>query len=168
MLTVVVGLVVTGLTCAIRPGRLHRSDLRTPRGPGRWGAALRCARRDPLSVVALAAHAGSTAPSGSIAVLQRDGERVLVLSGEIDVHTVQTFEARTGPVGQGRSSTTPVTVVDTTAVTFIDCCGLNLLVRSTQSARDAGRRPVLHGLTPPVHRLLQLTGHTTLFSTDPT
>lgn len=166
MLAVVVGLVVTGLTCAIQPGRLHRSDLRTPGGPRRWGAALRCARRHPLSVVAPAAHAWSTAPSGRIAVLQRDGERVMVLSGEIDAHTVQTFEARTGSVGQATSSTTPVTVVDTTAVTFIDCCGLSLLVRCTQSARDAGRWPVLHVLTPPVHRLLPLTGHTTLFSTD--
>jgi anti-anti-sigma factor len=114
----------------------------------------------------VAAHAWSGAPPGSIAVLQRDGERVMVLSGEIDVHTVQTFEARTGSVGQAPSPTTPVAVVDTTAVTLIDCYGRGLLVRCTESARDAGRHPILRGLTPPVQRVLRLTGHTTLFSTD--
>ncbi len=166
---VIVGFVVIGLTRSVWPGRPYRRDLRTPDRRRRWRAALRCARHDPPPAAAAPpAHAWSAAPSGSIAILQQDGERVLVLSGEIDVDAVQAFEAGTGPAGQAPSPTTSVAVADVTAVTFIDCYGLGFLVRCTQSARDSGRLPILRGPTPPVERVLRLTGHTALFSTDRT
>jgi anti-sigma B factor antagonist len=91
----------------------------------------------------------------------------MVLSGEIDVDTVQAFEARTGSAGPAPSPATSVAVVDVTAVTFIDCYGLGFLMRCTQSARGPGRRPLLRGPTPPVQRVLGLTGLTALFDTDP-
>ena len=165
---VLVGLVIGVLTRSVRPRRPHRSDLRTPDRRRRWGAARRCARQDARpAAAALPAHAWSPAPPGTIAILQQNGERVLVLSGEIDVNTVQAFEARTGSAGPAPSPTTSVAAADVTAVTFIDCYGLGFLVRCTQAARASGRRPLLRGPTPPVQRVLQLTGLTALFDTDP-
>ena len=93
MLAVVVGLVIGGLTRSFGLRRPHRQDLRPPDRRRRWGAALRCARHDALpAAVALPAH--TPAPPGTIALLEENGERVLVLSGEIDMSTVQAFEAR--------------------------------------------------------------------------
>jgi anti-anti-sigma factor len=163
---VIVGLVLGGLTRSVRPRRPHRSDLRTPDRRRRWGAALRCARHDALpAAVALPAHA--PAPPGTIALLEENGVRVMVLSGEIDVGTVQAFEARTGSARPAPSPATSVAVADVTAVTFIDCDGLSFLVRCTQAVRASGRRPLLRGPTPPVERVLRLTGLTALFDTDP-
>jgi len=92
----------------------------------------------------------------------------MVLSGEIDVQTVQAFEARTGSAGQARSPMTSVAVADVSAVTFIDCYGVGFLVRCIQSARASGHRPILRGPTPPVQRVLRLTGLTALFDPDRT
>ena len=130
------------------------------------GDCLRCARHDALPAAALPGHAWSPAPPGTIAILQQNGERVMLLSGEIDVDTVQAFEARTGSAGSAPLPSTSVAVADVTAVTFIDCYGLSFLVRGTQAARASGRRPILRGPTPPVQRVLRLTGLTALFSTD--
>jgi anti-anti-sigma factor len=164
---VIVGLVIGALARPVRPRRPHRSDLRTPDRCRRWGAALRCARHDALpAAAALPAHAWAAAPPGTIAILRQNGERVMVLSGEIDVDAVQAFEARTGSAGPAPSLTTSVAVADVSAVTFIDCYGLGFLVRCTQSARESGRRPVLRGPTPPVQRVLGLTGLTALFDPD--
>lgn len=162
---VIVGLVISGLIRSLRLRRPHRSDFRAPDRRRPWGAALRCAWHDaPPDEVAPPARAWSAAPPGAIAILEQDGERVMVLSGEIDVVAVQAFEARMGFAGQAPS--TSVAVADVTAVTFIDCCGLGFLVRCTQSARDSGQRPVLRGTTAPVERVLRLTGLTSLFDTD--
>jgi anti-sigma B factor antagonist len=90
----------------------------------------------------------------------------MILSAEIDVVTAQAFEARMGSVGQAPPPAASVAVADVTAVTFIDCYGLGLLVRCTQSTRDSGQRPALRGTTPPVERLLRLTGLTALFDRD--
>ncbi len=166
MLAVVVGLVIGGLTRSFGPRRPHRQDLRPPDRRRRWGAALRCAQHDALpAAVALPAHA--PAPPGTIALLEENGEQVLVLSGEIDMSTVQAFEARSGCPLQVLSPITSVAVADVTAVTFIGCSGLSFLVRCTQAARASGRRPLLRGPTPPVQRVLRLAGLTALFDTDP-
>ena len=92
---------------------------------------------------------------------------MLVRSGGIDMSTVQAFEARSGCPLQVLSPITSAAVADVTAVTFIDCSGPSFLVRCTQAARASGRRPLLRGPTPPVQRVLRLTGFTTLFDTDP-
>jgi anti-anti-sigma factor len=92
---------------------------------------------------------------------------VLVRSGEINMSTVQAFEARSGCSLQVLSPITSVAVADVTAVTFIACSGLSFLVRCTQAARASGRRPLLRGPTLPVQRVLRLTGLTALFDTDP-
>jgi len=116
----------------------------------------------------LAVHAWTSLPTpGTIALLEQDGEPVLVLAGEIDASTVQAFEARRGHPHQVPPAMPSVAVADVPAVTYIDCCGLGLLVRCTQAARASGRRPVLRGPTPPVQRALRLTGLTALFDTDP-
>jgi hypothetical protein len=125
VLAVVVGLVIGGHIRSLRLGRPHRSDLRAPDRRRRRGDPLRCTRHDaPPGDVAPPARAWSAAPPGAIAILQQDGDRVMVLSGEIDVGAVQAFEARIGFAGQAPSPAASVAVADVTAVTFIDCCGL--------------------------------------------
>ncbi len=56
---------------------------------------------------------------------------MLVRSGEIDMSTVQAFEARSGCPLQVLSPITSAAVADVTAVTFIACSGLSFLVRCT-------------------------------------
>jgi anti-anti-sigma factor len=96
---VIVGLVISDRFRSARPRGPHRSDLRTLDLRRQWRDALPCARHEALPATAPPAHAWSAAPPGAIALLQQNDERVMVLSGEIDVDTVQAFEARMGFTG---------------------------------------------------------------------
>ncbi|MFJ6384100.1 STAS domain-containing protein [Kitasatospora sp. NPDC092039] len=49
-------------------------------------------------------------------------------------------------------------VLDLSEVTFMDCAGLNAVIRARELAERRGRRLVLRGIGHPVARLLKLTG----------
>jgi anti-anti-sigma factor len=85
---------------------------------------------------------------------------VLELSGEVDIlaatRTVGRLDALT-------SAHHPDLVLDLRAVTFIDCCGLSLLVRARRRVLERdGRLAVVSG-SPSVLRLLRLTGMVSVF-----
>lgn len=80
-----------------------------------------------------------------------DPDGALVLSGEIDAHTVPELAERlTGDA--------PVEVVDLSAITFIDSTGLRTLLQAEQARREGGARFLLRGPSAPVQRLLEISG----------
>jgi anti-anti-sigma factor len=96
----------------------------------------------------------TTAPQpGTITLLDRDGGRVLRLSGEVDSATVLAH----------RGTHPPVTDFDVSGVTFLDCAGLRFLAGHFEASRRAGHRPALHAAPRPVRRLVELTGAEPLF-----
>lgn len=95
---------------------------------------------------------------GAISLVEEDGVPVLLLCGEIDSLVVAAYEdATAGRAGQAA-------VVDASRVTFLDCRGLGLLVRRTQDARRAGRRPVLRRPARIVRRVVHIAGAASLFT----
>jgi anti-anti-sigma factor len=85
---------------------------------------------------------------GSIAVVDEDGVRVLLLRGEIDSCVVDAYGG----------AAPPPAVIDASGVTFLDCRGLGLLVRLADAARDRGARPVLRRPARVVRRVIDLAG----------
>ncbi|WP_033216380.1 STAS domain-containing protein [Kitasatospora phosalacinea] len=74
--------------------------------------------------------------------------------GEIDLDTAP---------GVGRElaralAAHPEVVLDLSAVTFMDCAGLRVLLGARALADRNGARLALRGVGPPVARLLELTG----------
>jgi anti-anti-sigma factor len=103
---------------------------------------------------------------GMITLVDEDGAFVLCLADEIDTAVVTSFEATAADASHGEQRPTEaVSIVDVSAVTFIDSVGLTFLVRQTQTARDSGLLPVLRRPTAPVSRALELTGVDRLFRT---
>ena len=97
----------------------------------------------------------TTAPRpGTITLLDRDGDRVLRLEGEVDQATVL---ASLPPHA-------PATDFDVSGVTFLDCAGLRFLAGHFQAARRAGHRPALRAVPRPVRRVMELTGSEQLFA----
>jgi anti-anti-sigma factor len=97
--------------------------------------------------------------SGGIAVVEERGVPVARLSGEIDGTVVAACD---------RCPAAPFpSVIDASAVTFLDCRGLRFLIDSTRAARRAGRTPELRRPTRVVRRVLDLTGARDLFLVTP-
>ncbi len=100
----------------------------------------------------------TTAPQpGTITLVDRDGDRVLRLAGEVDSATVLASLTAT-------SAAAPATAFDVSGVTFLDCAGLRFLAGHFQASRRAGHRPALRAVPRPVRRVMELTDSETLFS----
>lgn len=85
---------------------------------------------------------------------------VVVAQGDIDLCTAGHLREQLGCAMGGRST---VVVLDTSAVTFIDCCGLRELVAARVRLVAGGRRLLLRSPSPAVLRLLAWTGTTSDF-----
>lgn len=78
------------------------------------------------------------------------GQRVLVLSGELDLATApQLDQLLIDDID---------TVLDLSDLSFIDSTGVRLLVRSAQRAQQAGRRFEVRRPHGAVHKLIKLVG----------
>jgi anti-sigma B factor antagonist len=89
-----------------------------------------------------------------------DGERVVVVSGEVDVATAPTLDreleqalARPGTV-----------VVDLSGVTFLDSSGCHVLVRANRRADSDGAALELTGLNGTSQRVFEVAGLTEVFT----
>ena len=104
---------------------------------------------------------GATAEhlTGAIDLVEEAGGPVLRLSGEVDTLVVDAWYA--GAPSQLRA---PV-AVDVSATTYLDCRGLRLLVRATESTRRSGRVPELRHPTRTVRRMVEIAGAGELFAT---
>lgn len=90
------------------------------------------------------------------------GDRAVVsVGGEVDLETAsQLAEHALDALHQ----VSPHIVLDITGVTFMDSTGLKVLVTIERRAQLAGGSFVLVGASPPVRRILALTGLDQVFS----
>lgn len=77
---------------------------------------------------------------------------VLWLSGEVDAAVVDRFERRMG------ASPPPLAAIDAGEVTFIDCAGIEFLLRWARASSLLGTDAELRRCSPPVLRLIELLG----------
>jgi anti-anti-sigma factor len=98
---------------------------------------------------------------GGIELVEEDGEPVLRLRGEVDGLVVAAWQA-SAPT----AAPAPV-AVDVSAATFLDCRGLRLLVRATETTRRSGRVPELRRPSRTVRRMVEVVGASPLFTTVP-
>lgn len=87
---------------------------------------------------------------------------VLSLAGDLDIEAVPTMQASL--VDATARATT--VALDLSAVTFLDSSGLAVLLAARQRLADAGGPLVLHHPSPPVRRLLAVTGVDQLFTIE--
>lgn len=85
---------------------------------------------------------------------ERDTATVLVVSGEVDVHTAQRLRDE---VKASEARDVPL-VVDLSGVPFMDSTGLGVLVGALARSRETGHRLVLCAVPSRTRRLLSLTG----------
>lgn len=98
---------------------------------------------------------------GAIAVVEEGEERILRLSGDIDSLVVAPYEESPSALAERFR---PVTVIDTSAVTFVDGRGLRFLVGRTRDSRRAGGQPVLRRPARVVRHILDAAGAGHLFA----
>ena len=85
---------------------------------------------------------------------------VLVVTGQVDMHTSPELRRHLRGVLEGRRS--PV-VTDLTEVSFIDSSGLATLIDALKEVSRYGGKLRLVGLTPTVMNLFELSHLTTIF-----
>lgn len=80
---------------------------------------------------------------------------VVSVRGELDVATAELLDRRLADqLEQGRHHL----VLDLSGVPFIDSSGLTIVIRTMNATRRTGGSLCLVAPTPPVHRVLELTG----------
>ena len=90
---------------------------------------------------------------------------VVALAGDIDLATIP--EARALVLAAVAAQPGCTVLVDVSAVTFMDSTGLGMLVAAHRQAEDGGGRIVLTGPTPPVRKVLEVTGLDKIFLVPP-
>ena len=80
----------------------------------------------------------------------REGQQIIHLSGRLTLETVFRFEEAL------RENKTPVTIVDLSAVDFVDSAGLGAIVMAHVSHERGGRRLALAGVNERVAKLLAM------------
>ncbi|MFF5505031.1 STAS domain-containing protein [Streptomyces roseolus] len=89
--------------------------------------------------------------------IRDDLTAVLTVGGELDMETAAGLEDRLSEqFGQGRRRL----VLDLSALDFMDSSGLNVLIRAVNEVRESGGDLYLAAPTPPVRRILEITGVT--------
>jgi anti-anti-sigma factor len=116
-------------------------------------------RREPSTI-----DAQGIRPPPAYAIEQRapaEDVTVLDLRGELDMAAA--------PVLRGRveECRTPALVLDLADATFVDSATLRELLRARTDLADRGVRLLLAAPSPPVVRLLELTGTADLFEAEP-
>ena len=97
----------------------------------------------------------SPPPAFSVALIDDEGSRRLVLTGELDVASAPELEAALAEVEPG-------TTVDALGLTFCDSTGLSRLLVASRRYDEAGRRMVLLASTS-LRRTLELASVSSCF-----
>jgi anti-sigma B factor antagonist len=90
----------------------------------------------------------------------RDGERVLVVTGEIDIATAP--QLRRELEALSREAHSPG-IVDLAGVTFLDSSGISALLAARKAVSGTAVTLVLADPSPPVRRVLEIAGVDQLF-----
>ena len=89
---------------------------------------------------------------GSITVEDEGDRRVLCLHGDLDAAVVVAFESAQ------RAEAVVVDAIDAGAVNFISSRGIAVMLMTVEASRGAARAPMLRAWSPPVDRLLRMSG----------
>src|SRR5277367_4305547 len=81
----------------------------------------------------------------------RAGQKILALSGSLNIHTVFTFQTAT------RAETSPEVILDFTNVAFVDSAGLGALVGAYVAAQRNQRKLAVVGANKQVSALIDMT-----------
>src|SRR5450631_1221269 len=81
----------------------------------------------------------------------RAGQKILTLTGSLNIHSVFTFQAAT------REETAEPVILDFTNVPFMDSAGLGALVGAYVAAQRTHRKLVVAGANTPVKTLIDMT-----------
>jgi anti-anti-sigma factor len=100
---------------------------------------------------------GSGGPSYLAILAEHHSQRsVLRLQGELDAANEARLRcAICAVVGDHRPQ---ILEMDLSALTFVDCAGLSVMVWAHKRLAEQGRELVITGARPPIRRLLRLTG----------
>ncbi len=90
-----------------------------------------------------------------LTAIELDGS-TLALDGEIDAHTAPELAARYAELPKGDGDI----VIDMSKVDFMDSSGLRVIIELHQRVEQASRRLVLLTPSPPVARLIEVSGLT--------
>ena len=90
----------------------------------------------------------------TVTVVTTEPEITLELVGEVDLSSVPIIDAALGGIDEGTGRVT----LDLAGVTFLDSSGLACIGRARSALAAAGRELVLRSPTPPVRRVLDITG----------
>ena len=90
-----------------------------------------------------------------------DGERILAVTGDLDLSAVPQFRAALRKLGAGGH-----VVVDLTGVEVIDSVGIGLLLGARRRLVEAGGSLAVRCAPGRVHRLLELTEVTALLGVE--
>jgi anti-anti-sigma factor len=143
--------------------RSHR-DACNPkaRGSGVWAGHDPRAETPPGG--AATRSAGTAAVMDLNLSVQRHGDRATIqVGGEVDLATCPQLQAVLGElVDRGFHHL----IIDLEQVSFLDCSGIRVLVHARQRVQEHSGSVRLARPTPPVWRVLALTGMTTVFPID--
>jgi anti-sigma B factor antagonist len=105
---------------------------------------------------------GRTMNNLTITTREQTGSTVITVSGEIDLASCPVLEQATRCTPADGAQLR----LDMSGVTFMDSCGLNLLLRLHRRLTDDGSRLVLTGVRDEPMRILNLTGADTVLHLD--
>jgi anti-sigma B factor antagonist len=91
----------------------------------------------------------------------RAGQKILKLTGSLNIHTVFTFQAAT------REETSPEVILDFTNLQFVDSAGLGSLVGAYVAAQRHQRKLAVVGANKQVSALIDMTQVGTLIKCYP-
>jgi anti-sigma B factor antagonist len=99
-----------------------------------------------------------------LSVVGHDGHAVVALGGELDLADAPAVASH---LMTAVAACGPSIIVDLADLTFIDCCGLRVLVRVLQWTRESGGDMRLAGPQQHVRKLLGTTGLIDVFPVYP-
>jgi anti-sigma B factor antagonist len=94
-------------------------------------------------------------PEFAITSVQRDGERVIAVTGELDLGSAERVQQE---LGRAQADDEGPIVLDLSGLTFIDSTGLRVIIEANErlAAGESGWA-IVPG-PEPVHRVFELTG----------
>lgn len=92
------------------------------------------------------------------------GRSIVAVGGELDVATVAALRDVVG--NEITDDACTCLVLDLSRVSFVDSTGLGALIELRNRADDSGVRFVVRSLTPPVLRIVQMSGLAGLFDLE--
>ena len=131
---------------AAHSGATTAQDARLPGDAAIRGAAVAASRKGHLMPVS---------PCLTITIHHCGRRWEVRLAGELDASTEDRLRSA---IGGALDHSPELLVVDLSALGFIDCSGLSVLVWAHQRLADQGRQLLIASAQPVVQRLIRLTG----------